>query len=345
VSVVVPCFDEAEVLPEFFRRCSAAARTAAGESYEIVLVDDGSSDGTWPAIEALAATDRHVVGVRLLRNHGHQLASTAGLAAAMGRRVLLIDADLQDPPELLAEMMRLMDQGADVVYGRRTDRDGEGWPKRASANIFYRVLSWLADAPIPRDAGDFRLMSRTIVDAFLLMPEQHRFIRGMVSWIGGRQVALPYARAARQAGTTKYPFRKMVRLAIDAVTSFSVRPLRIATWFGLIFALVALALVVFSLVQWSRGAVIDGWTSLMAATSLFAGVQLIVLGIFGEYLGRLVQESKNRPLFLVAGVRRGDSLHAVPVEFASLAPAEQQALRLAWRAAPHVGTAAARPVE
>jgi glycosyltransferase involved in cell wall biosynthesis len=331
VSVVAPCFNEIEGLEVFYRRCTSACRAAGGTSYEIVLVDDGSSDGTWPAIEALAAADGHVVGLRLLRNHGHQLASTAGLAAAMGERILLIDADLQDPPELLADMMRLMDEGADVVYGLRTDRAGESWFKRATASAFYRLLSWLADAPIPRDSGDFRLMTRTVVDAFLLMPEHHRFIRGMVSWIGGRQVALPYARAARHAGTTKYPLRRMVRLAVDAVTSFSIRPLRVATWTGLGFALLALVMFAYTLVQWARGHVIDGWTSLMAATTLFSGVQLIVLGIFGEYLGRLVQETKNRPLFLVAGVRRGQQFHSVPIEFSRLPPSEQQAFRLAWR--------------
>lgn len=331
VSVVAPCFNEADGLRAFYQRCASACRVAVGESYEIVLVDDGSSDGTWPAIEALALADDHIVGLRLLRNHGHQLASTAGMAATTGQRVLLIDSDLQDPPELLAEMMRLMDGGADVVYGLRTDRAGESWFKRASASTFYRMLSWLADAPIPRDAGDFRLMTRAVVDAFLLMPEHHRFIRGMVSWIGGRQVPLPYSRAERHAGTTKYPLGKMVRLAVDAVTSFSIRPLRVATWTGIAFALLAMAIFTYTLVQWARGHVIDGWTSLMVATTLFSGVQLIVLGIFGEYLGRLVQEAKNRPLYLVADVRYGPRLHPVPAAFSSLPPSEQQALRLAWR--------------
>lgn len=333
VSVVAPCFNEAEGLQEFYRRCSKACSGAVGGNHEIILVDDGSTDATWSLIEALASADERVVGLRLLRNHGHQLASTAGLAAALGERVLLIDADLQDPPELLSSMMIAMDQGADVVYGLRTGRDGEGWFKRASANLFYRSLSWLTDTAIPRDAGDFRLMSRTVVDAFLLMPEQHRFIRGMVSWIGGRQVAMPYRREGRYAGSTKYPFRKMVRLAVDAVTSFSTRPLRIATWSGLIFAVVALGMLGYSLVQWARGAVVDGWTSLMAATSLFAGVQLLVLGILGEYLGRLVQESKNRPLFLVGAVKRGDKLHAVPAEFSRLPPSQQYAIRDSWRSA------------
>ncbi|MDP2801311.1 MAG: glycosyltransferase family 2 protein [Phreatobacter sp.] len=333
VSVVAPCFNEAEGLREFYRRCSAACSDAVGGDHEIILVDDGSTDATWTLIEALANADERVVGLRLLRNHGHQLASSAGLAAALGERVLLTDADLQDPPELLSSMMVEMDQGADVVYGLRTGRDGESWFKRTCANLFYRSLSWLTDTAIPRDAGDFRLMSRTVVDAFLLMPEQHRFIRGMVSWIGGRQVAMPYRREGRYAGTTKYPFRKMVRLAVDAVTSFSTRPLRIATWSGLVFAFLALGMLGYSLVQWARGSVIDGWTSLMAATSLFAGVQLLVLGILGEYLGRLVQESKNRPLFLVGAVKRGDKLHAVSAEFSRLPPSQQHAIRDSWRIA------------
>jgi dolichol-phosphate mannosyltransferase len=233
LSVVAPCFNEQSCLREFHRRTSGACRRVAGDDYEIVLVDDGSRDGTWQIIQSLSETDSHVVGVHLMRNHGHQLAATAGLCAARGQRVMLIDADLQDPPELLAGMMQRMDQGADVVYGRRTARDGESWFKKASAAGFYRLLSRLANVPIPQDTGDFRLMRRRVVDALLAMPERERFLRGMVSWIGGNQVPFDYARDARHAGRTKYSLGKMLRFGTDAVTSFSIAPLRFAVWLGL----------------------------------------------------------------------------------------------------------------
>jgi dolichol-phosphate mannosyltransferase len=299
VSVVVPCFDEEQVLPEFHRRASDACGAAAGDDYEIVLVDDGSRDGTWALIQGLAARDPHVVGVRLMRNCGHQLAATAGLSISRGRRVMLIDADLQDPPELLGKMMALMDDGADVVYGQRIAREGESRFKRGSAALFYRLLARLTKVPIPPDTGDFRLMSRRVVDVLLAMPERDRFIRGMVSWIGGRQVALPYERRARFAGTTKYPLMKMLRFARDAITSFSTVPLRIAVWLGLVVAGIAALLLIYTVAQWIKGDVVAGWSSVMTAIALFAGVQLIVLGIIGEYLGRLVQETKGRPLFLI----------------------------------------------
>ena len=236
LSVVAPCHNEEESLAEFHRRTAAAAAVAVGESYEIVLVDDGSTDATWAGIEALSATDPRVVGVRLMRNHGHQLAATAGLATARGARIMLIDADLQDPPELIADMMALMDRGADVVYGQRRSREGESWFKTYTAATFYRLLSRLANVRIPQDTGDFRLMSRRVLDVMLTMPERERFIRGMVSWIGGRQVPLLYERKARFAGTTKYNLPKMIRFATDAITSFSIGPLRLASWLGIVFA-------------------------------------------------------------------------------------------------------------
>jgi len=307
LSIVAPCFNEEASIGEFHRRSQAAAMAAASGDFEIVLVDDGSTDRTWQLISALAADDPRVVGVRLRRNYGHQMAVTAGLDAARGERVLLIDADLQDPPELVGEMMRLMDEGAEVVYGQRAERAGETVFKRATAAIFYRVLRSLSSIDIPADSGDFRLMSRRVVDIFVAMPEQHRFTRGMISWIGGSQVALPYGRDPRFAGETKYPLSKMMRFAVDALTSFSIRPLRLATWLGFFSAFLAFGLMTYSSLRWVMGEVVDGWTSLIVAVAAFSAVQLIVLGILGEYVGRLVIESKRRPLYIVDTILRDRS--------------------------------------
>lgn len=306
LSVVVPCFNEEAVLEEFSGRMSRAC-SAVTRNYEIVFVDDGSSDRTWPLIEMLSRNDSRIVGVQLFRNHGHQLAATAGLSLANGERVLLIDADLQDPPELLPPMAKRMDEGFDVVYGKRIARAGETTFKRLTASVFYRLLNRLSSVPIPEDTGDFRLMSRPVVDILNTMPERHRFIRGMVSWIGGRQAAFPYARDARFAGETKYPLRKMVSLAIDALTSFSTKPLRAAVWLGLMSSLFAFAILVYAVVQWVAGNVVPGWASSVVAISFFSGTQLFVLGVFGEYLGRVVQEVKGRPLFTIGKICRNDA--------------------------------------
>lgn len=303
LSVVVPCFNEEAVLEEFSRRMAIAC-AAVTDRYEIVFVDDGSSDATWAMIESLADRDTRVVGVQLFRNHGHQLAASAGLSLARGERVLLIDADLQDPPELLPLMAKRMDEGFDVVYGRRIARAGETAFKRATASLFYRLLNKLSSVPIPEDTGDFRLMSRRVVDILNDMPERHRFIRGMVSWIGGRQTAFPYSRDARFAGTTKYPLRKMVSLAIDALTSFSTKPLRAAVWLGLVSSLFAFAILLYAVTQWAFGNAVPGWASSVVAISFFSGTQLFVMGVFGEYLGRVVQEVKRRPLYTIGQIRR-----------------------------------------
>ena len=318
MSIVAPCYNEEEVLPEFYRRATAAARGVCDDDYEIVLVDDGSRDGTWALIVDLADSDPRVVGVRLMRNHGHQAAATAGLDLCRGRRVLLVDADLQDPPELLRPMMAAMDRGADVVFGQRTRREAETWFKLATATLFYRLLGRLATVSIPRDTGDFRLMSRRVVDALAAMPERQRFIRGMVSWIGGTQVALPYERQARFAGSSKYPFYKMLRFAVDAITSFSATPLRLASYLGLGGVAVGFVLLLLTIWSWASGGTVAGWSSLMTVVVWFGSVQLIVLGMMGEYVGRLFQEAKGRPLFLVDTVLSGQKRHALPMEFSTL---------------------------
>ncbi|HTR83790.1 MAG TPA: glycosyltransferase family 2 protein [Reyranella sp.] len=305
LSVVAPCFNEEGVLPEFLRR-TGAVLDGLGLSAEIVLVDDGSRDRSWELMTAAAAADRRIVAVRLMRNHGHQLALTAGLSICRGERILIIDADLQDPPELLPEMLKLLEQGADVVYGQRRERAGESLFKRATAAAFYRLIGRMTDVEIPLDAGDFRLLTRRVLDLLLAMPERHRFIRGMVAWIGGKQVPIVYDRAPRAAGESKYPVSKMIRFAADAITAFSVVPLMASMTIGWIMAAVGFAFFVYSIVGWLLHATLPGWTSLMAAVGLLGGMQFLMLGIIGAYLGRLYDQSKGRPLFMIRDIVGGD---------------------------------------
>jgi dolichol-phosphate mannosyltransferase len=303
LSIVVPCYNEEACLDELHRRLGAAARTVAADSYEIVLVNDGSRDRSWAMMAEIAARDPHVVAINLSRNHGHQLALTAGLDLCSGERILIIDADLQDPPELLADMIAEMErQRADVVYAVRRARAGETAFKLWTANVFYRMLSKLADIEIPRDVGDFRLMSRRALDAFLSLPEQARFIRGMVAWVGFRQVPIVYDRAERHAGSTKYPFSKMLRFALDAVTGFSTAPLRFASHFGLWLVGASILLLLYIGFGWLSGSAIQGWTSLMLVVVVLGAVQMFVLGMIGEYLGRLYIEAKRRPLYIVSDI-------------------------------------------
>jgi glycosyltransferase involved in cell wall biosynthesis len=304
LSVVAPCFNEEGVLPEFVRRVGAVLDQAGGTA-EIVLVDDGSRDGTWELMTAAAAADKRIVAVRLMRNHGHQLALTAGLSICRGERVLIIDADLQDPPELLPAMLRLMGEGADVVYGQRRAREGESLFKRTTAAAFYRLIGRLTDVYIPPDTGDFRLVTRQVLDVLLAMPERHRFIRGMVAWIGGKQVPLLYDRKPRAAGESKYPISKMFRFAADAITAFSVVPLLVSSTIGWIMAAIGFAFFIYSIVGWLLDKNLPGWTSLMAAVGLLGGMQFLMLGIIGAYLGRLYDQSKGRPLFMIRDIVGG----------------------------------------
>jgi dolichol-phosphate mannosyltransferase len=251
---------------------------------------------------ALASADHRVVPVDLSRNFGHQLALSAGLTFARGQKILIIDADLQDPPELLPEMFRLMDGGANVVYGQRVSRSGETRFKQWTARAFYRLLSSLSDVEIPVDTGDFRLMDRKVLDVLNSMPEQHRFIRGMVAWAGFKQTALRYERAPRQAGLTKYPLRKMVRFALDAITGFSTRPLRLGFYLACSLLVVALVLSVYVVYAWWFLNSVKGWASLLTLVLVFSSAQLVVLSIIGEYVGRTYLESKGRPLFIVREV-------------------------------------------
>ncbi len=299
LSIVAPCYNEQETLAAFCERMLAAARTACGDDFELILVNDGSRDGSWRLIEAQARSCPNVVGVNLARNHGHQLAVTAGLSLARGERVMIIDADLQDPPELLGQMMRRMDEGCDVVYGRRRERARESRFKLASASLFYRLLGAMAEVDIPKDTGDFRLMSRRIVERLNAMPEQDRFLRGMIAWLGGKQVELLYDRDPRHAGATGYTLPKMMRLAIDGLTSFSTAPLRLAGLMSLLGVVVAIGLTVYAVASFVLGKAAPGWTSLAVIVVFFSTAQLICLSIFGEYLGRVYMQGKHRPLYLV----------------------------------------------
>ena len=300
LSIVAPCFNEADSLPEFYRRVREVCCSTPCKGYEIVLVDDGSRDATWTIMSSMARSDPNVVAIKLSRNHGHQLALTAGLQYCRGERVLIIDADLQDPPELLPAMLKLMDESrAEVVYGKRRLRAGETRLKIFTAVKFYRLLQRLTDVPIPEDSGDFRLMSRRAVDVLNDMPEHYRFIRGMVSWIGMKQLPFVYDRSARFAGETKYPISKMIRFAIDAITGFSIVPLRVASFLGVSVGLIGLLLLTYTLGSWAFGRVVEGWTSLSSIFLIVSSAQLLVLGCIGEYLGRLYVESKHRPLFVV----------------------------------------------
>lgn len=305
LSVVIPCYNESEVLDELRRRLISALENVVGRSFEIVLVDDGSKDQTAEILRRFQKEDPRFTIVLLSRNHGHQLALTAGLSVATGERIFVLDADLQDPPELLGPMMARMDEGFDVVYGQRRSRAGESSFKLTTARSFYRLLNKLVDIEIPVDTGDFRLMSRRVVDVLQSMPEKHRFIRGMISWIGFSQTAFPYDRDARFAGETKYPLRKMLVFALDAITSFSIIPLRIAAVMGVLCASAGGLYGAYTLVQWSLGSVLPGWTSLTLISLILGGMQLTVLGIIGEYMGRLYIQSKGRPNFIIDKVIRG----------------------------------------
>jgi glycosyltransferase involved in cell wall biosynthesis len=302
LSVVVPCFNEQDVLPELERRLCRVCDVATPNSYEIILVNDGSRDRTGEMIAAMAQSNPRIVGLELSRNFGHQIALTAGLTFARGQRIFVVDSDLQDPPELLAEMMRIMDGGANIVYGKRILRLGESRFKRLTSSLFYRLLNHLTEIPIPLDTGDFRLMDRKTLDVLASMPEQYRFVRGMVAWIGLNQVELPYERKERFAGVSKYPLKKMILFAIDAITGFSLAPLRLAFYLALFSILLAGMLAVYAFVGWLLNATVPGWTSILLLFLLFSSVQLACISIVGEYVGRTYMQTKHRPLFVLKSV-------------------------------------------
>jgi polyisoprenyl-phosphate glycosyltransferase len=300
LSVVVPSFNEERVIRQTHQRLLTAL-TPLETEFEIVYVDDGSTDGTGIILHELSATDSRVRVVRFARNFGHQMAVTAGLDHACGEAVVLIDADLQDPPEVIPQMVALWREGYQVVYGVRRHRPGETFVKRSSAAAFYRLINLMSDVPIPLDTGDFRLMDRCVVDVLREMPEQHRFIRGMVSWVGFRQCPIYYERSPRFAGESKYPLGKMIRFALDGVTSFSTVPLRWATWAGLLAAGISLLGIIYAVItRLMTNSWVPGWAAIFVAVLFVGGVQLLSLGAIGEYVGRIYGEAKGRPLYIVA---------------------------------------------
>lgn len=319
LSVVIPVYNEEAGLDALVERVTAAARAIFADRYELILVNDGSKDSSWAAICQHADRDPRIVAINLSRNHGHQLALTAGLHHVRGDLVFVLDADLQDPPELLGPMLEQLRLGYDVVYGQRVKRHGETAFKRGTASLFYRLLGSMVDTHIPRDTGDFRLMTRRVVDQLNAMPERYRFIRGLVSYVGFNQIAFPYERDARFAGETHYPLSKMLALAVDAVTSFSVVPLRFASHLGMLFGIAGLVSLVWVVWVWMQGGTVQGWASLAALTLIMGSVQLMVMGVFGEYLGRMYMEAKHRPLFIISEVRRHPAAaNAEPVETGAL---------------------------
>lgn len=302
ISVVVPCYNEEQVIAETNRALVSTLQKLQGYDFEIVYVDDGSRDATLDLLRGIqAADDPHIRVVRLSRNFGHQLAVSAGLEHVAGDAAVIIDADLQDPPEVILEMVDRWRDGYHVVYGLRGERPGETTAKLWTAKLFYRLINRISEIDIPLDVGDFRLLDRKVVDVLIAMPERDRFLRGMVSWIGFRQIAVLYNREARRAGQSKYPFTKMLRFAVDSIISFSFAPLRLAIWGGFIALAASFVGIVYALaVRLYTTDWVKGWASIFTAVLFLGGVQLITLGIVGEYVGRIYAEVKLRPLFIVS---------------------------------------------
>ncbi len=299
-SVVAPVYNEEEILPELYRRVTAVMKET-GEPYELVLVNDGSRDRSLEVMRELHEQDPRVKVINFSRNFGHQVAITAGTDYARGDAVIIIDSDLQDPPEVMLDLIKRWREGYDVVYAVRAEREGETWFKEFTASLFYRLIASITNVDIPLDTGDFRLMDRRVVNAMKQMREQHRFMRGLSSWVGFKQTGVEYVRRQRYAGETKYPFRKMLKFAMDGITSFSYVPLQLATYFGFFIAALSLIGIVIAIIlRLSGSTAFYGQASTLVAVLFLGGVQLIFLGIIGEYLGRIYDEVKGRPLYIVA---------------------------------------------
>jgi glycosyltransferase involved in cell wall biosynthesis len=304
LSVIVPMYNEEEVIPETYARLSKILNSMK-ENYEIIFINDGSRDKTRIMLSELCKKDYRVKLIDFARNFGHQVAITAGIDYAAGDCMVIIDGDLQDPPELIPEMVKIWRKGYDVVYGKRKSRSGETFFKKFTAKIFYRVLDKLTDMNIPLDTGDFRLIDRKVAEALKQLPERNRYVRGLVSWVGFKQTAIEFERSERFAGETKYPFKKMIKLALDGIMSFSYKPLKTASWLGAIISFVSFLYLLWVLIQkiffpqWS----LAGWTSLIAVSLFFNGIVLLMLGIIGEYVGRIYDEAKGRPLYIISELK------------------------------------------
>ena len=300
-SIVAPVFNEEETLPHFYEEV-VTVMEGIGEPFEIILINDGSVDGSYKIMQSLHAQDSRVRILDFSRNFGHQIAISAGIDYARGEAVIILDADLQDPPQVIPSMIERWKAGAEVVYAQRTAREGETRFKLLTASVFYRLITRITSVDIPRDTGDFRLLDRRVVNALVRMREQHRFMRGLSAWVGFRQEAVPYERHSRYAGTTKYPLSKMIRFSMDAITSFSHVPLQLATSFGFILAGISLlGIIVAAILRIFTGAIV-GQASTLILVLFLGGIQLIFLGIIGEYLGRIYDEVRARPLYVVREV-------------------------------------------
>jgi glycosyltransferase involved in cell wall biosynthesis len=302
ISIVVPCYNEQEVFAETYKRLTETFTRldASKYTYEIIFVNDGSKDTTLQLIQEAIKKDTHIKGINFSRNFGHQIAITAGLDNCKGDAAVVIDADLQDPPAIILDMIVKWEEGFDVVFGKRRERAGESTFKLLTAKWFYRFINRLSDVDIPLDTGDFRLMDRNALNQFLSMRESYRFVRGMVAWIGFKQTSVEYDRESRFAGSTKYPLKKMLRLASDAILSFSTTPLKVASFVGFITSLVAFIGIIYAVyMRLFTNDFVPGWTLLMISILMIGGIILLVLGIIGEYVGRIYGEIKQRPLYII----------------------------------------------
>ncbi|MBM6648596.1 glycosyltransferase family 2 protein [Bacillus sp. RIT 809] len=299
ISIVVPMYFEEEVAQECYNRLKSVM-LQNNINYELVFVNDGSTDRTMEILSEISANDYRTKVVNFARNFGHQIAVTAGIAAAKGDAIVIIDADLQDPPEVIPELIAKWEEGYEVVYAKRKQRKGETWFKLLTAKYFYKFLNYMSDIDIPKDTGDFRIIDRKVADVFNQMTERNRFIRGMMSWVGFRQTYVEYERDERFAGETKYPLKKMIKFASDGIIAFSTKPLRIVMSLGLLSVLISIIVLLYTItVKIIGNDTQTGWASIMVAITFFSGIQLLGLGIVGQYIARIYDESKNRPIYIV----------------------------------------------
>ncbi len=301
ISIVIPMYYEEEVAEECYNRVTTVLTKIENYEYEVIFVNDGSKDKTLDILEKIASKDKHIKIISFSRNFGHQAAVTAGLKFVTGDAIVIIDADLQDPPELIPEMLKLWEQGNEVVYGKRKVREGESRFKLLTASMFYKTLNALSDVEIPKNTGDFRLVDRKVVDVINSLPEHNKFLRGLFSWVGFKQYEYEYNRKERFAGKTKYPLKKMLKLAADGIISFSTKPLKLLAGLGIISILLSMVILIYALISFAFNLnnLSPGWTSLMVAITFFAGVQLLSIWVIAEYIGRIYDETKNRPQYII----------------------------------------------